>query len=68
MSVSGQRLAPPALYPQVKDTRYPLDKSGVGPKAGLDAEARGKSSASAENQSPVVQSVVRYYTNWAMVG
>jgi hypothetical protein len=35
----------------------------VGPRAGLDAEARGKLSASVGDRTPVVQSVVRQYTD-----
>jgi hypothetical protein len=42
MGVSGQRHAPAALYPRGKDPRYPLAGGWVGPRAGLDAEARGK--------------------------
>jgi hypothetical protein len=35
----------------------------VGPRAGLDTEARGKVFTSAGDRTPVVQSVVRYYTD-----
>jgi hypothetical protein len=35
----------------------------VGPRAGLDTETRGKLFATAGDQTPVVQSVVRVYTN-----
>jgi hypothetical protein len=46
MGVSGQHHAPAALYPRGKDPRYPLYRRGtggwVGPRAGLDTEARGK--------------------------
>jgi hypothetical protein len=35
----------------------------AGLKAGLDIEARGKLIASAKDQTPVVQSVVRHYTD-----
>jgi hypothetical protein len=34
-------------------------------RAGLDTEARGKSFASAGDRTPVVQPVVRHYTDWA---
>jgi hypothetical protein len=34
----------------------------VRPRAGLDAEARGKSSVSVRDRTPGVQSVVRHYT------
>jgi hypothetical protein len=42
MGVSDQRHAPAALYPRGKSPRYPLDTRLVGPRAGLDAEARRK--------------------------
>jgi hypothetical protein len=44
MGVSGQRHAPAALYPLVKDPGYPLDWIGgwVGLRAGMDAGARIK--------------------------
>jgi hypothetical protein len=34
-------------------------------RSGLDTEARGKSFASAGDRIPVVQSVLRHYTDWA---
>jgi hypothetical protein len=39
----------------------------VGPRAGLDAEAGRKSSASVGGRTPVVQSVVRHYTRGCTV-
>jgi hypothetical protein len=36
----------------------------VGPRAGLDAEVRRKVSAPVVDRTPVVQSVVRHYTDW----
>jgi hypothetical protein len=37
----------------------------VGPSAGLDAETRKKSFVSVGDRTPVVQSVVSHYTDWA---
>jgi hypothetical protein len=37
----------------------------VGPRAGLDAETRGKTSAPVEDRTPAVQLVVRHYTDCA---
>jgi hypothetical protein len=42
MGVSGQRHAPAALYPRGKDPRTHCSGGWVGPRAGLDTEARGK--------------------------
>jgi hypothetical protein len=40
MGVSGQRHAPAALYPRGKDPGTPCTGVWVGPRVGLDAEAR----------------------------
>jgi hypothetical protein len=40
MGVSGQHHAPAALYPRGKDPRYHWTGGWVGPRAGLDAQAR----------------------------
>jgi hypothetical protein len=45
MGMSGQHRTPAALYPRGKDPRYPLLGGWVGPRAGLDAETKGKSFA-----------------------
>jgi hypothetical protein len=42
MGVSCQRHAPAALYPRGKNPRYKLYTGWVGPRTGLDTEARGK--------------------------
>jgi hypothetical protein len=42
MGVSGQHHAPAALYPRGKDPGSHCTGGSVGPRAGLDAEARGK--------------------------
>jgi hypothetical protein len=61
MRVSGQRHALAALYP-----RYPLDRRLGGPqnrsgRRGLEE----KSFAPVEDRTPIVQPVVRHYTDWA---
>jgi hypothetical protein len=62
--VSGQRHAPAMLYPQGKDPRYPLDRRLGGEASELVWAQRldEESYASAEDRTPVVQSVARYYT------
>jgi hypothetical protein len=68
MGVSGQRHAPAALYPQGKDPRYSLYRRLVVPRAGLDTETIGKILCSCRESNldrPVVQLVVRHYTDWA---
>jgi hypothetical protein len=42
MGVSGQRHAPAALYPRGKDPGTHCTRGWVGPRAGLDTEAKGK--------------------------
>jgi hypothetical protein len=37
----------------------------VGPRAGLDTQARGKIHCLCRDWTPVIQSVVRHYTDWA---
>jgi hypothetical protein len=63
MGVSGQRHAPAAHYPREKNPRYPLDRRLGGPR--LDAKDKGKILRLCRDQIPVVQSVVRHYTDWA---
>jgi hypothetical protein len=63
--MSGQRHAAAALYCQVKNPGTHWVEGWVGLRACLDTEARGEIFASAEDQTPVVQSVVRHYTDWA---
>jgi hypothetical protein len=68
MGVSGQRHAPAALYPRGKDPRFHCTGGWVGPRAGLDTEARGKilyPCRVSNPDRPVVQLVVRHYTAWA---
>jgi hypothetical protein len=40
--VSGQRHALAAIYPRKKDLRHPLYRRRVGPRAGLNTDARQK--------------------------
>jgi hypothetical protein len=56
--VSGQRHAPAALYPWVKDPNYPLVRGWVDIRAGLYTKARGKILCLYRGSTPVVQSVV----------
>jgi hypothetical protein len=62
MGVSGQCHAPAALYTRGKDPGTHWIGGWVGPRAGLDAGARRKSSAPAGDRTPIVQAVVRRYT------
>jgi hypothetical protein len=59
MGVSGQRHTPAALYPRGKDPGTHWTGGWVGPRAGLDAGARKKSSAPVGDRTPIVQPVVR---------
>jgi hypothetical protein len=65
MGVSDQRHAPAALYPRGKDPGTHCTGGWVGPRAGLDTEARGKILCPRRGSNPdrpVVQPVVRHYT------
>jgi hypothetical protein len=71
MGVSGQRHAPAALYPRGKDPGTHCTGGWVGPRAGLDTEARGKILCPCRGSNPdrpIVQTVVRHYTDWATRG
>jgi hypothetical protein len=61
--VSGQRHAPATLNPQGKDPRYPLD--GWAPEPVWTQGLEEKSSAPVVDRTPIVQSVVRHYTDCA---
>jgi hypothetical protein len=60
--MSGQRQAPATLYPR----EWAIGSLWLGVWVGLitgpDIEARGKYFASAVDRTPVVQTVVRHYT------
>jgi hypothetical protein len=69
MEVSGQHHAPAALYPRGKN---PPPTVPIGQEAGWAPEPvwtqqrlEEKSSASVGDRTPVVQFVVRHYTDWA---
>jgi hypothetical protein len=64
MRVSGQHHAPAALYPRGKDPRYPLE-AGWASEPVWTPRLEEKSSAPVGDRTPVVQSVVRPYTDWA---
>jgi hypothetical protein len=65
MEVSGQRHARPLFTPGKAPGTHSIG-GWVGLRAGLDTESlEGKSFASARDRTPVVQSVVRHYTDWA---
>jgi hypothetical protein len=61
MGVSGQHHTPAALYPQERTRSVNCTGGWVGPRAGLDTEARAF--ASVGDRTPVVQYVVRHYTD-----
>jgi hypothetical protein len=64
--VTGQRHAPVALYPLGKDPGTHCTEGWVGPRAGLDTETRGKIHCLCQGSNidrPVIQSVVRHYTD-----
>jgi hypothetical protein len=66
--VSGQRHASAALYPQEKTSGTHCTGGWVDLRAGQDTEARGKILCPCRGSNldrPVVQSVVRHYTDWA---
>jgi hypothetical protein len=65
MGVSGQHHAPATLYPREGTPGTHYTGGWVGPRAGLDTEARGKilyPRRESNPDRPVVQSVVRHYT------
>jgi hypothetical protein len=67
--MSGQRHAPAALLPPGKGPPGTHYTGGwVGPRAGLDTEARGKIRCPRRGSNldrPVVQPLVRHFTAWA---
>jgi hypothetical protein len=65
MGDSGQFHVLAALYPWGKDPGTHWIGGWVGPRAGMDAEARRKILSPARDRTPVVQSAVRHYTGWA---
>jgi hypothetical protein len=64
MEVSGQRHASAALYPRGKDPQYPIvQETGWAPEPVWMQRLEEKSSASVGDRTPIVQSVVRHYTD-----
>jgi hypothetical protein len=66
--VSGQRHAPTALCPVERTPGTHCTEGWVGLRAGLDTETRGKILCLCQGSNPdrpVVQSVVKHYTDWA---
>jgi hypothetical protein len=63
--VSGQCHAPAALCPGERTPGTHCTGGWVGLRAGLDTDVREKSFAPAGDRTPIVQSVVRHYTDWA---
>jgi hypothetical protein len=64
MGVSGQYHTPAAIYPREVTPGNHWIGGWEGLRAGLDKEASGKSFVCARDRTPVVQSVVRHYTDW----
>jgi hypothetical protein len=58
--VSGQRYTLTAFYPRRRDPRYPLDRRLGGPRQVWTQTLEKNFFASAEDGTPVVQSVVRH--------
>jgi hypothetical protein len=56
MGVSGQHHAPAALYPRERTPGTHCTGGWVGPRAGLDTEATGKSFAPAEDRTSIARS------------
>jgi hypothetical protein len=66
MGTSGRRHAPTALYPREKEPPVPtVQEAGWAPELFWMQRLEEKSSASVGDRTPVVQSVVRHYTDWA---
>jgi hypothetical protein len=63
MGVSGQHHAPAALYRRGKDPPIPIVQEAGW--ASLAAETRRKILCLVGDRTPVVQSVVSHYTDWA---
>jgi hypothetical protein len=68
MGVSGQRHAPAALYPRGKGRPVPIEQeAGWAPEPVWTQGLEEKSSAPVGNRTPIVQPVVRHYTDRATV-
>jgi hypothetical protein len=67
MGVSGQRQAPAVFYPWERTPGTHWIELWVGPRAGLDTRAGGKSFGPAKDRPTVVEPVVRKYNDWAIL-
>jgi hypothetical protein len=66
MGVNGQHHAPAALYPPGKEPPVPIgQEAGWAPEPAWTHRLEEKSSASVGDRTPVIQSVVSHYTDWA---
>jgi hypothetical protein len=67
MGVSDQHHAPAALYPRGKDLPVSiLQDAAWAPEPVWTQRLEEKSFASVGDRTPVVQSVVSHYTDWAI--
>jgi hypothetical protein len=65
MGVSGQRHTPTAIYPGERTPGTHCTGGWVGLRAGPDTEKNPLPCRGSNPDRPVVQSVVRHYTDWA---
>jgi hypothetical protein len=65
MGVSGQHDTLAALYPWGESPLHPLDRRLGGPQSWSGQRLEEKFSASVRDRTPIVQSVVSHYTDWA---
>jgi hypothetical protein len=63
--VSGQHHAPAALYPRGKDPGTHCIGGWVGSRAVWTLDLEEKSSGPVGDRTPIVQPIVRHYTDWA---
>jgi hypothetical protein len=66
MGVSGQHHAPAALYPGERNLGTHCTGGWVGPRAGLDVEARRKIPCLCRGSNPGRLVLVRHYTDRAI--
>jgi hypothetical protein len=66
MGVSDQRHAPAALYPRGKDNPVPIVQgAGWAPESVWTQRLEEKYSVPVGDRTPIIQPVVRHYTDWA---
>jgi hypothetical protein len=66
MGVSGRRHAPAAFWPWGMDPRWPLDRRLGGPQSWPEHRLEESLCRGSKPDRPVVQFVVRHYTDWAI--